>query len=120
MTAVAELSSESGYNLSIGRALRSDLQYALDLIHAVCRLAGSFSLIEDIRESLAAEDVLKAVRDHNSERLFEWFIANFSSGNLRRRSHVIYESARSFAVPGSREGPTSTAELPQAAHLLAL
>ena len=80
MTTVAALSGDTRRNLSAPSmaAASFHIGYALDLIHTVCQLAGSFSLIDDIRESLAAKDVLQAVREHNSEHVFEWLMANFS------------------------------------------
>src|SRR5215208_185114 len=78
MSAVAELGSESGGAWPLDSAASNHLKYALEMIQSVCRLAGSFSLIDDIRQELAADGVLDAVNDNNSERLFDWLVAILS------------------------------------------
>ena len=42
------------------------LDHAVRVIHSVCCLAGSASLIDDIRAELRAEGVLSAIRRHDT------------------------------------------------------
>ena len=42
------------------------LDHAVRVIHGVCCLAGSASLIDDIRAELRAEGVLSAIRRHDT------------------------------------------------------
>src|SRR6516225_11951658 len=58
--------------LSRGRA------HALELIHAVCCLAGCPSLIDDFRNELAEDGILAAIEAHDTPKLFDWIVPAFS------------------------------------------
>jgi hypothetical protein len=58
--------------LSRGRA------HALELIHAVCCLAGRPSLIDDLRNELAQDGILAAIETHDTPKLFDWIVPAFS------------------------------------------
>ena len=47
-----------------------NLPYAVQLVHAICCLAGSASYLDDIRADLRN----RAVRDHDTPALFDWLI----------------------------------------------
>jgi hypothetical protein len=52
----------------------ANLAYAIDLVHAICCLAGSASYLDDVRANLRGGGVIRAVRDHNTPALFDWLI----------------------------------------------
>jgi hypothetical protein len=54
------------------------LDYAVGLIHRVCRLAGGASLIDDIRADLDEEGVREAVTTHDTATVFDWLVAGLS------------------------------------------
>ena len=56
----------------------SALNHAVRLIHAVCGLAGSPSLLDEIRAELRAEKVRAAIRHHNTAAVFDWLMAGLS------------------------------------------
>jgi hypothetical protein len=54
------------------------LNHAVRLIHAVCGLAGSPSLIDDIRAELRADKVRAAIRNRDPSPVFDWLMAAVS------------------------------------------
>ena len=59
-------------------ARMSAIDHAVQVIHTVCCLAGSASLIDDIRADLRAEGVLAAIRRHDTAPLFDWLMSALS------------------------------------------
>jgi hypothetical protein len=59
-------------------AVSSAINHAVRLIHAVCGLAGSPSLLDEIRADLRAEKVRAAIRHHNTAAVFDWLMAGLS------------------------------------------
>ena len=56
----------------------SNRVYAVDLIRAVCALAGSPSYLDDLRKNLAAHGVLTAVASRTNDKIFDWLAASAS------------------------------------------
>jgi hypothetical protein len=54
------------------------IHHAVRLIHAVCGLAGSPSLLDELRSDLRAEKVRAAIRHHNTAAVFDWLMAGLS------------------------------------------
>lgn len=54
------------------------LDYAVDMIHAVCRLAGMPSFVNDVRTELQQRGIIEAVDHHNTATLFDWLAAALS------------------------------------------
>ncbi len=54
------------------------LRHAVDIVHAVCQVAGVPSLIDDIQADLAEAGVLKAIDRHDTPVVFDWLAAAFS------------------------------------------
>jgi len=52
--------------------------FALALFKAVCRAAGSRTLIDDLRRGLSRAGLVAAVRDHDNDRLFDWLVEAIS------------------------------------------
>jgi hypothetical protein len=56
----------------------SAINHAVRLIHAVCGLAGSPSLLDEIRADLRAEKVRAAIRNRDTGPVFDWLMAGLS------------------------------------------
>jgi hypothetical protein len=56
----------------------SAINHAVRLIHAVCGLAGSPTLIDEIRADLRAEKVSTAIRNRDTGPAFDWLMAAVS------------------------------------------
>jgi hypothetical protein len=55
-----------------------NLAYAVQLVHAICCLAGSASYLDDVRAELHGRGVIRAVRDHDTPVLFDWLVEALS------------------------------------------
>jgi hypothetical protein len=56
----------------------SAIDHAVRLIHAICGLAGSATLIDDIRADLRADKVRAAIRHRDTAVVFDWLMAALS------------------------------------------
>src|SRR5215468_5550842 len=56
----------------------SAINHAVRLIHAVCGLAGSPTLIDEIRADLRADKVTAAIRNRDTGPVFDWLMSGFS------------------------------------------
>src|SRR5215467_486843 len=56
----------------------SAINHAARLIHAVCGLAGSPNLIDEIRADLREEKVRAAIRHRDTSPVFDWLMAAVS------------------------------------------
>src|ERR1700730_5727048 len=54
------------------------INHAVRLIHAVCGLAGSPTLIDEIRAELRADKVRAAIRNRDTGPVFDWLMAALS------------------------------------------
>ena len=54
------------------------IAHAVRIIHAVCGLAGSATLIDDIRADLRADKVQAAIRHRDTAVVFGWLMAALS------------------------------------------
>jgi hypothetical protein len=61
------------------------LDHAVRVVHGVCCLAGSASLLDDIRAELRAEGVHSAIRRHDTGTLFDWLTAALSYQGISDR-----------------------------------
>jgi hypothetical protein len=52
--------------------------YAVDMISGICRLAGVPSFVDDLRSELRIEGIVKAVRDHETAKIFDWLVSQLS------------------------------------------
>lgn len=52
--------------------------YAIQLVHAVCCLAGSGSYLDDGRADLRDCGIIRAIRDHDTPALFDWLVVTLS------------------------------------------
>jgi hypothetical protein len=65
------------------------INHAVRLIHAVCGLAGSPSLIDEIRAELRADNVRAAIRNRDTGPVFDWLMAAVSYQGISNQ--VAYE-----------------------------
>jgi hypothetical protein len=65
------------------------INHAVRLIHAICGLAGSPSLIDEIRADLRADKVRAAIRSRDTGPVFDWLMAAFSFQGIS--DQVAYE-----------------------------
>src|SRR3984893_661131 len=54
------------------------IDHAVRLIHAICGLAGSPTLIDEIRADLRADRVRAAIRSRDTGPVFDWLMAALS------------------------------------------
>jgi hypothetical protein len=73
------------------------LDHAVRVVHSVCCLAGSPSLIDDIRAELRAEGVLSAIRRHDTGTLFDWLTSALSYQGISDRVAFNYMEAHGRA-----------------------
>ncbi len=60
-----------GLDLNLNSA---DRNYAVNLVRATCRLAGSPSYLDDLRTDLRNRGVAKAVERHDTAAIFDWLV----------------------------------------------
>jgi hypothetical protein len=77
--------SEAGKAATLRSPPASALNHAVRVVHGVCCLAGSASLVDDIRAELRAQGVLAAIRRHDTGTLFDWLMAAFSYQGISDR-----------------------------------
>ena len=65
------------------------IDHAVRIIHAICGLAGSATLIEEIRADLAADKVRAAIRRRDTAAVFDWLMAALSYQGIS--DQVAYE-----------------------------
>src|SRR5437588_12433045 len=56
----------------------SAINHAVRLIHAICGLAGSPTLIDEVRADLRADKVRAAIRNRDTGPVFDWLMAGLS------------------------------------------
>ena len=62
-----------------------DYEYAVNLVHSICCLAGVPSYVDDLRADLRDNGVLVAVNDHDTARLFDWLMSVLSFQGIADR-----------------------------------
>jgi hypothetical protein len=67
----------------------SAIDHAVRIIHAICGLAGSATLIDDIRADLRADKVQGAIRHRDTAVVFDWLMAALSYQGIS--DQVAYE-----------------------------
>src|ERR1700733_3736640 len=67
----------------------SAIDHAVRVVHSVCCLAGSASLIDDIRADLRAEGIPSAIRRRDTATLFDWLMSALSYQGISDR--VAYD-----------------------------
>jgi hypothetical protein len=66
-----EMNSGEGYQTA-------GFDYAVDMISGICRLAAVPSFVDDVRSELRIEGIVKAVRDHETAKIFDWLVSQLS------------------------------------------
>src|SRR5436190_22861642 len=62
----------------IAKTPAAGIDHAVRIIHAICGLAGSPTLIDDIRRDLEADNVRAAIRRRDTAAVFDWLMAALS------------------------------------------
>jgi hypothetical protein len=62
-----------------------DYEYAVNLVHSICCLAGVPSYLDDLRADLRDNGVVVAVNDHDTARLFDWLMSVLSFQGIADR-----------------------------------
>ena len=111
----------SPHNLRKTGTPTSAIDHAVRVIYRVCCLAGSTSLLDDIRADLAAEGVRAAIRKRKTALVFDWLIAALSyqgianaiaSDYMQRHGRVTWREIKRKLRHGRH--------VPQAQQLLAV
>ena len=98
------------------RSRTSALDHAVRVIYRVCCLAGSTSLLDDIRADLAAEGVRAAIRKRKTALVFDWLIAALSyqgianaiaSDYMQRHGRVTWRAIKHKLNRGAPPAPSS-------------
>jgi hypothetical protein len=66
------------------------INHAVRLIHAVCGLAGSSTLMDDIQADLRADNVQAAIRNHDTAVVFDWLMAALSYQGISDQAAYEY------------------------------
>src|SRR5260370_2400773 len=86
---VGSPASSRQIHLKIASPPAAAIDHAVRLIHAICGLAGSATLIDDIRADLRADKVRAAIRNRDTNPLFDWLLAALSYQGIS--DQVAYE-----------------------------
>src|SRR6516162_5221472 len=62
-----------------------DDDYSVEIVRAVCALAGIPSYVDDLRAQLRANGVIAAVKNHDTPRLFDWLMSAVSFQGIADR-----------------------------------
>jgi hypothetical protein len=66
------------------------IEHAVRIIHAICGLAGSSTLIDDIRADLRADKVHAAIRNRHTAVVFDWLLAALSYQGISDQAAYQY------------------------------
>jgi hypothetical protein len=72
------------------RPKTSAIDHAVRVVHSVCCLAGSASLIADIRAELRTDGIATAIRSHDTATLFDWLVAALSYQGISNQVAAEY------------------------------
>ena len=94
-------------------AIAPELVWPVQLVREICRQAGSHNIIEAARSNLTREGILRAIRQHDSAKLYSWLLetANYqgisdyvAAQYMERNGTVSYlEVEQALAASGSCE-----------------
>jgi hypothetical protein len=74
--------------------------HAVRLIHAICGLAGSPTLIDDIRADLTADKARAAIRHRDTAAVFDWLMAALSYQGIADAVAYDYGETRARGLAG--------------------
>src|ERR1700733_6264675 len=86
----ATISSPRQRRSNLYRPRTSAIDHAVRVVHGVCCLAGSPSLIDDIRAELRADGIATAIRRHDTATLFDWLVAALSYQGISNQVAAEY------------------------------
>ena len=77
-------------HLKTGKLPAGAIDHAVRIIHAVCGLAGSATLIDDIRADLRTDKVQGAIRHRDTAVVFDWLMAALSYQGISDQAAYAY------------------------------
>ena len=102
------------------RANTSAIDHAVRVVHSVCCLAGSASLIDDVRADLRSDGIATAIRRHDTATLFDWLVVGSElPRHLRPGRLRLHGAARPGPMARYRRQACRQSHLPKARKLLA-
>jgi hypothetical protein len=89
-TTLRHFQSSQQRSTKIRKEEGSAINHAVRLIHAVCGLAGSPTLIDEVRAELRADKVRAAIRNRDTGPVFDWLMAavSYHLGRGRLQLHA--------------------------------
>jgi hypothetical protein len=90
-------------HLKTGKLSAAAINHAVRIIHAICGLAGSANLIENIRADLRADKVQAAIRHRDTAVVFDWLMAALSYQGIA--DAVAYDYMEQHGRAAWREMP---------------
>jgi hypothetical protein len=91
-TAIRHRQTNRKNHLKTRKLSAAAIDHAVRIIHAVCGLAGSSNLIDDIRADLRADKVQAAIRNRDTAVVFDWLLAALSYQGIS--DQVAYDYMR--------------------------
>ena len=88
-TEISRLRSGDRNHPKIQNGRDAAINHAVRLIHAICGLAGSSTLIDEIRAELRVAKVRAAIRNRDTGPVFDWLMAAFNYQGIS--DQVAYE-----------------------------
>jgi hypothetical protein len=90
------------------------LSHAVQLIEPICRIAGSWTLLNDVSQDFGRRGLLKAIENHDTGRLFEWLMEVFSFQGISDQVAATYlRKNGSVSWEGISSGLASRATCPR-------
>ena len=77
-------------HLKTAKPSAAAIEHAVRIIHAICGLAGSATLIDDIRADLRADKVRAAIRNRDTAVVFDWLMAALSYQGISDQAAYDY------------------------------
>ena len=77
-------------HLKTAKPSAAAIEHAVRIIHAICGLAGSATLIDDIRADLRADKVRAAIRNRDAAVVFDWLMAALSYQGISDQAAYEY------------------------------
>lgn len=85
----------------------NDLEYAVNLVTTICALAGSPTYLSDLRASARRDRLIRAVRDHDTPAIFDWFVSaasfqgisdNVAAAYMEKNGRASWQESRAAEI----------------------
>jgi len=94
---------------SAGDLTGHDLAYAINLVTVICALAGPPNYLHDLRASARKNGLIRAVQNHATPKIFEWFVSaasfqgisdSVAAGFMERHGKARWNDVEAALVAG--------------------